>query len=69
MSGDANLLLSDERYRGIQQWLSPIVPMENHESAMSAHQQGTSDWFIQSKEFSDWERANRSFLLLSGFRQ
>jgi hypothetical protein len=53
----------------IQQWLSPIDPIENHETAMSAHQQGTSNWFVESKEFYDWQGANRSFLLLSGFRQ
>lgn len=49
------------------QWLSPVDPHENHKSAISAHEEGSGDWILESKEFMEWQQARNSFLWLSGF--
>jgi hypothetical protein len=51
------------------QWLSPVDQWENHEAALKAHQSGTSNWLIESKDFTDWHKVDSSFLLLTGFRK
>jgi hypothetical protein len=50
-------------------WLSPVDPCENHEAVLSAHQQGTGRWIIESKEFEEWSQMESSLLWLSGFRK
>ena len=60
---------ADEKQRAIMQWLSPVDSWESHEAATKAHQSGTSNWLIESEEFSGWHSADRSFLLLTGFRK
>jgi hypothetical protein len=58
----------DEKRRAILQWLSPVGPWENHEAAKNAHQAGTSNWLVESKDFTEWHNADSLFLLLTGFR-
>jgi hypothetical protein len=58
----------DEKQKAIMQWLSPVDPWENHEAARNAHQSGTSNWLMESKEFTEWHQSESSFLLLTGFR-
>jgi len=58
----------DEKRRAILQWLSPVDPWENHEAAKNAHQSGTSNWLVESKDFTEWHNADSMFLLLTGFR-
>jgi len=57
----------DERKREILHWLSPVDPSVSHEAAMRKRQLGTNDWFLSCKEFEEWQRAETSFLWLSGF--
>jgi hypothetical protein len=62
------LILIDEEHRAMMQWLSPVDPYENHEAAISAQHEGSGNWLLESKEFTDWYQAKNSFLWLSGFR-
>jgi hypothetical protein len=58
----------DEKRSAILQWLLPVGPWDNHEAAKNSHQSGTSNWFIESKEFIEWHNADSLFLMLTGFR-
>lgn len=58
----------DERKNGLLRWLCPVDPLENHESALQLHEQGTSRWFLDSKNFEIWKSGDRSLLWLSGLR-
>lgn len=57
----------DGEHRAMMQWLSPVDPCENHEAAISAHQEGTGTWILESKEFTEWYQAKSLFLWVSGF--
>jgi hypothetical protein len=59
----------DDRQRSMLHWLSPLDPFEMHELIKYAHEPGTSNWFLESKDFRDWLIENRSFLWLSAFRE
>ena len=60
---------ADGKQRATMRWLSPVDSWESHAAAAKAHHTGTSNWLIESEEFSNWHSADRSFLLLTGFRK
>ncbi|KAF8461786.1 hypothetical protein DFH94DRAFT_687010, partial [Russula ochroleuca] len=66
MSGDGRVLSVGERVKTIDKdtgtqmqeslfkWLSPPDPLVNHKIACNARQEGTSNWFLRSKTFEEW---------------
>lgn len=61
--------LQAKEHTKLLQWISPVDPFKNHEAATSVHQKGTSTWVLQSKEFQEWDKTDRRFLWISGFRK
>ncbi len=47
-------------------WQSPVHPAESHETALTSHQLGTNDWFMESEEFKCWLESPSSSLWVSG---
>jgi hypothetical protein len=58
----------DGRQRLLLQWLSPVDPEQSHKVALQLHQEGTSEWILDSKEVLEWISSTSSCLWLSGFR-
>ncbi|KAF2187577.1 hypothetical protein K469DRAFT_517615, partial [Zopfia rhizophila CBS 207.26] len=56
-----------EEHQAMIEWLSPVDPCENHETAISSHQPGTCSWIFKSEEFEKWHHRENSFLWISGF--
>ncbi|KAH9965039.1 hypothetical protein BGW80DRAFT_1255032 [Lactifluus volemus] len=57
--------LSEHFQEAIQTWLTPPDPWENHGTALKAHRNGTSEWFIQGNTFAEW-KSFKSLLWIHG---
>ena len=57
----------NERKQDLLRWLSPLHPVETHDSIAQGHQDGTSEWFLESEDFHDWLSASQSCLWVSAF--
>ena len=52
---------------GLLQWLCPVDPSKNYNSARESHALSTGDWLVEkSSDFKNWEKAPNSLLWLHG---
>ena len=51
-----------------RQWLSPVDPSTNYNTACKAHHDGTATWFVHGMTFHEWE-ATGSLLWIHGKRR
>jgi Cdc6-like AAA superfamily ATPase len=47
-------------------WLSPVSPLQNHQTAQSLYQKGTGRWFVDSPDFVHWIEMKNSAIWLYG---
>ena len=57
----------NKKQSAMSRWLSPVDPSESHDTALTAHQQGTNTWFTDGEDFRRWLASSHSALWLSGF--
>ena len=50
-----------------RQWLSPMDPSANYNTACKAHHDGTASWFVHGTTFHEWE-VTGSLLWIHGKR-
>ena len=60
------IYIADEKLEAIRRWLCAPDPSENYHKALKQQQPGTGEWFLDSKEFSNWKSEPASFLWLYG---
>ncbi|CAN8097459.1 unnamed protein product [Discula destructiva] len=48
------------------EWLSPLKPWNNHDTALRAHQSGTNGWFLKTVQYEEWSKRGRDFIWISG---
>ncbi|KAF7984821.1 hypothetical protein HWV62_11848 [Athelia sp. TMB] len=53
----------------VHDWLSAPKVSENYTAATDLHLEGTSSWFIDGDEFSDWKKSPEHFLGVYGARE
>jgi len=56
--------LQDARYREILDWLSPIPFIEHHEGYSEQRIQGSGEWFLNHREFLEWQSSSVSKIFL-----
>ncbi len=62
-----NLAQKEAKRSELLSWLSDVDNSERHNINLEMHKEGTSEWLVSdSKEFTSWEVAPRSFLWLNG---
>jgi NACHT domain len=57
---------TDNHYEKIHRWLSAPDPSSNHNEARKEWRATTGEWFIGSRQFTDWKSKPDSFLWLHG---
>ena len=57
---------TDNHYEKIHRWLSAPDPSSNHNEARKEWRTTTGEWFIGSRQFTDWKSKPDSFLWLHG---
>src|SRR5204862_1056383 len=50
----------------ILNWLSPVSPLQRHQTARKIYQKGTGRWFIDSPDFIHWAKTRNSAIWLYG---
>jgi hypothetical protein len=66
-SGASCILSGTQMQESLFKWLSPPDPLVNHKIACNARQEGTSNWFLRSKTFEEWN-SEGSLLWIHGKR-
>ncbi|KAL8942148.1 MAG: hypothetical protein Q9216_001833 [Gyalolechia sp. 2 TL-2023] len=61
-----NVTIQDDEQFRMYQWLSNDDPSVGHNRAVQKKQQGSGQWFLDSKEFNEWRSSPRSFAWLHG---
>jgi hypothetical protein len=56
----------DSHLAKYREWIAKLDPSELHEKALRRIHPGTGRWFLESKEFKDWQKEPNSFMWLSG---
>jgi hypothetical protein len=63
----AQMFAGNQMSQDIEQWLSPVDPFINFNTASEAHYEGTAEWFTQSSVFKIWKDSG-SLLWIHGKR-
>jgi len=63
----AQMFAGSQMRQDIEQWLSPVDPFINFNTANEAHYEGTAEWFTQSSVFKSWKESG-SLLWIHGKR-
>jgi hypothetical protein len=63
----AQMFAGNQMRQDIEQWLSPVDPFINFNTANEAHYEGTAEWFTQSSVFKSWKDSG-SLLWIHGKR-
>ena len=61
-------IVGDQLQEAFRRWLSPPDPSKNHNIARKAHHEGSAEWFILGKTFSEWKGTAGSLLWIRGKR-
>jgi hypothetical protein len=61
-------IVGDQLQEAFRRWLSPPDPSKNHNIARKAHHEGSAEWFVRGKIFSEWKGTAGSLLWIRGKR-
>ena len=64
---DRSYLSSDQLRQDVEHWLSPPDPSTNHAFVRKARYKGTTEWFFESNELTEW-KAKGSLFWIHGKR-
>ncbi|KXH45551.1 pfs domain-containing protein [Colletotrichum salicis] len=59
-------LQQSQHFQEVMKWLSPPDPSTNYNKACQQRHECTGQWFLESKEYSEWKKSPKSSLWLHG---